>query len=170
MQKNDDEILVEDTIDLAHGIHRVHVMGIQDFEEVHRSERWMARLPLKGKVLINCSKTKDEAGLYHLILEWRIREACHLVFFDGKDRSSHFGERDVVFWAMEPNQNALQAVLEAAMYYQSILGAWPAYVWIRALPKGLQYGADVDTSNGKTEPGFIFSAYWMPVGFVAVGC
>jgi hypothetical protein len=171
VRTNDDEILIEDTLDFKNGIHRLHVMGLHPFEEDGRAERWLASRPVfdHGTSLIRCEKSKDEAGLHHLKVEWRAREACRLVFADSKDLACRLGERELVLWAIGPGEKVQQALLEAGMAYEARFGAWPPYAWIRSLPKGAKWGSDVDLSKGSDEPGFLFSAYWVPAGFVAVG-
>jgi hypothetical protein len=73
----------------------------------------------------------------------------------------------LTLFSIENGETVSQAIQMAAAEYALRTGNDPDYAWVKQLPKGVEYGAEVKIS--KTVLVNLFSANWMPERAVAVG-
>jgi hypothetical protein len=75
--------------------------------------------------------------------------------------------RLVILWRLEKGEWMRQAIREAAAAYALATGRDPLYAWAKSMPKGVEWGAEVEV--GGTAYVNLYSAVWMPDRAVAVG-
>jgi len=152
--------------DLLDGMRRLHVMS-----DAPIGDEWKAQVPDGTPVHVY----QDEIRLNHLEAAWAPRgdlvrferrfdckpdcPACH-----GKGCCWHL---QLTLFMLEDGERVSQAIEAAAVEYALRTGNDPAYAWVRSMPKGIEYGAEVKASE--TVMVNLFSAAWMPERAVAVG-
>lgn len=76
-------------------------------------------------------------------------------------------QRLVSLWGLESGERMSQGIGETAVAYALATGRDPLYAWAQSLPKGVEWGAEVEVGGGVVVN--LFSADWMPDRAVAVG-
>jgi hypothetical protein len=180
-------VLLNDVLD---GMRRVHVMsdatlvgdscpyrtlrgrrhGRERLDAASASPPWI-EIPEGAEVKMY----QDEIRLFHLVAEWKVRGdmvAFERRFTCGKECPVCHGkgcswQRKVALFMLQPGEKISQAVGDTAEAYALRTGQDPEYAWVRSLPKGVEYGAEV-TVGGSVIVN-LFQADWMPDRAVAVG-
>jgi hypothetical protein len=160
---NDVRVLVNDLS--PEGVRRVHVMG-------QEPELVMTEILVPSEALIR--KYLDEIRLFHLEATWpprgdlveirrdyRCEKECPLCHGAGCS-----WRRVVALFVLKKGERISQAIEQAAVLYAAATGRDPAFAWVRALPKGAEWGTVVPVGSQEIQ---LFSATWMPAAAVAVG-
>jgi hypothetical protein len=161
------------------GIRMVHVMAplafpfAPDGTSLHLQEAQIGGLVIPAWAEVKI--WQDEIRLHHLEATWRPRGDLiryEMRFACQADCASCRGsgctwQRLVALWGLQSGERIRQAINDASVTYALATGFDPQFAWIRSLPRGVEYGAEVLIGGVVTVN--LYSAEWMPARAIAVG-
>jgi len=99
---------------------------------------------------------RDEAlGLHYVEATWACREAVSIRVSGWKCA------RKMVLWKLQAGERVSEALKDALAVYGERFKSFPAYAFLRRLPRGIEFGFEV-------EDVMLMDAEWVPAGCIAV--
>jgi hypothetical protein len=157
LKNSDDQIVVENSMS-AEWTRRLHVMGNKP-----PIDGWCDYVP---DGVARELKRYTEAGVHHLEIEWRAREATVLRF-----QAMEFAlTRHAVVWALEPENRVSVEAQKAIEAFRHFYGHAPDNICIKRLPRGVDDGValTLPSPDGRGEEILLIQADWVPEGFLSV--